>query len=83
VAEGTACKFVAADLTAFIDQRCRILRADTNDVHFCRLTDLCPINDGENDSIIFVVILVVIAQVCVAFRVGVRRLGFIVVSFIL
>jgi hypothetical protein len=83
VAKGSACKFVATDLTAFIDQRGRILRADTNDVYFCRFTDLCPINDRKNDSIVFVVILIVVAQVSVALRVSVRGLGFFVGSFIL
>src|SRR5215218_99636 len=82
VTEGSACKFVATSL-AFIDQRCRILRADANDVYSCRLTDFCPVNDRKNDSIVFVVILIVVAQVLVALRLITRGLGSIVGSFIL
>src|SRR5678816_4289824 len=82
VAERSACQLITTSL-ALIDQRCRILGADANDIYFRRLTDFCSVNDGEDDSIVFVVILIVIAQVCVALRVSVRGLGFLVGSFIL
>src|SRR6185369_4385049 len=82
VAESSTCKFVATSL-AFIDQCCRILRADADDVYFCRLTDFRAVNDRENDSIVFVVVLIVIAQVFVTLHVSGRGLCLIVGSFIL
>src|SRR6185369_9751578 len=66
VAESSTCQFMATSLT-LIDQRCLVLGTDANDVYFRILTDFRPINDRENDLIIVVVILIVIAQVDVAF----------------
>src|SRR5215217_2786118 len=54
VAEGGTCQFMTTGL-AFIDQRCRILRTDADDVYFRILTHFRPIHDRENDSIVVVV----------------------------
>src|SRR3569832_784619 len=82
VAEGTACKFMPTGLT-FIDQRGGILRTDANDVYLCRFSDIRPVNDWENDPIVFVVILIVIAEVFMALHGSIRGFSFSGGSFIL